>query len=58
MKNFEPNMFFSAVPINTDKEIENTFLVFGPVKMLLKNISTSVSSSAEFHNDEVSHFSG
>ena len=58
MKNFEPHMSFSAVPINNDKEIENKFLVFGPVKMLLKNISKSVSSSAEVHNDEVSHFSG
>ena len=31
---FESHMSFSAVPINTDKEIENKFLVFGPVKML------------------------
>ena len=56
MKNFQLHMSFSAVPINTDKEIENKFLVFGPVKMLLKNISTSVSSSAEVHNDEASAF--
>ena len=58
MKNFEPHKSFSAVPINTDKEIETKFLVFGPVKMLLKKISTSVSSSHEVHNDEASHFPG
>ena len=58
VKNFQPHMSFSAVPINTDKEIENKFVVFGPVKMFLKNISTSVSSSTEVHNDEASHFSG
>ena len=51
-------MSFSSVPINNDKEIEYKFLVFGPVKMLLKNISTSVSSSADVHSDEASHFSG
>ena len=51
-------MSFSVVPIDTDKEIENKFLVFRPVKMLLESISTSVSSSAEVHNDEASHFSG
>ena len=34
VKNFEPHMSFSVVPINNDKEIENKFLVFGPVKML------------------------
>ena len=34
VKNFEPHMSFSAGPINTDKEIENKFLVFGHVKML------------------------
>ena len=39
-------MSFSAVPINTDKEIENKFLVFGHVKCF-KKISTSVSSSAQ-----------
>ena len=27
------HMSLRAVPINTDKEIENKFLVFGPVKM-------------------------
>ena len=27
------HMSFRAVPINTDKEIKNKFLVFGPVKM-------------------------
>ena len=58
MKNAEPHMSFIAVPINTDKEIENKFLIFGPMKTLLKNISTSVSSSAEIHNDETSYFSG
>ena len=52
MKNFEPHMSFNAVPVNTDKETENKFLVFEPVKMLLKDISTSVSSSAEVHNDQ------
>ena len=36
VKNLEPRMSFSAVPINTDKEIENKFLVFGSVKMLLR----------------------
>ena len=34
VKIFEPHMSFIAVPINTDKEIENKFLVFGPMKML------------------------
>ena len=34
VKNFEPHMSFSIVPINTDNEIENKFLVLGPVKML------------------------
>ena len=34
VKNFEPHMSFSPVPINTDKEIESKFLVFGPVKIL------------------------
>ena len=34
MKNFEPHMSFGAVAINTDKEIENKFLAFRPVKML------------------------
>ena len=60
VKNLQPHdhMSFSAAPINTDKEIENKFFVFGHVKMLLKNISTLVSSSAEVYNDEASHFSG
>ena len=51
-------MSFSVVPVDTDKEIENKFLVFGPVKMLLKSISTSVSSSAEVHDDEATNLSG
>ena len=34
VKNFKPHMSFSVVPINNDKEIQNKFLVFGPVKML------------------------
>ena len=36
----------TALPINTDKESENKFFVFGPVKCF-KNMSTSVSSSAQ-----------
>ena len=52
VKNFEPHMPFSAVPINTDKETENKFLVFGPVKMLQEHEYISFILSSEVHNDE------
>ena len=59
VKNFEPhNISFRAVPINTDKETENKFLVFGPVKMLQEHQYISFILSSEVHNDEASHFSG
>ena len=48
----------TALPINTDKEIENKFLVFGPVKMLQEHEYISFILSSEVHNDEAPHFSG
>ena len=48
----------TALPINTDKEIENKFLVFGPVKMLQEHEYISFILNSEVHNDEAPHFSG
>ena len=48
----------TALPINTDKEFENNFLVFGHVKMLQEHEYTSFILSSEVHNDEAPHFSG